>query len=171
MVRMGTTVAGQGGQEEAGGAPRASAPQAALGERAAPSLRGTNEESGPVGARARPPVGNAGAGAPVAPAASGGPGAPPLRWSANKKRDVVLRLLRGEPVDALSRELSVESYRLEEWRKRALAGIEGALRERESDRGQGELGAAMKRIGELSMEVELLRARNLGPLVYRRSRP
>ena len=34
------------------------------------------------------------------------------RWSARRKREVVLRLLRGEPVDALSRELGVEIYRL-----------------------------------------------------------
>ena len=168
MARMGT-VAGQGGQEEAGGAPRASAPKATLGERAAPSERAASEEAGQLTARARPPVGSAGAGAPAA-AAGPVPGVP-LRWSANKKRDVVLRLLRGESVDALSRELSVESYRLEEWRTRALSGIDGALRERENDRGQAELDAAMKRIGELSMEVELLRAKNAGPFVFRRSRP
>jgi len=159
---MGTTVAGQGGQEEAGGAPRASAPKATLGEGAAPAVRDTREEAGPERARVRPPDGES-----VAPAAPG----VPLRWSANKKRDVVLRILRGESVDALSRELSVESYRLEEWRTRALTGLEGALRERESGRGQVELDSAMKRIGELSMEVELLRARTVGPLVYRRSRP
>jgi len=31
-------------------------------------------------------------------------------------REVVLRLLRGESLDALSRELGVDPYRLEEWR-------------------------------------------------------
>jgi hypothetical protein len=29
------------------------------------------------------------------------------RWSAGRKKEVVLRLLRGEPVDAISREVSV----------------------------------------------------------------
>jgi transposase len=38
------------------------------------------------------------------------------RWSANKKMDVVLRLLRGEPLDQLSRELEVEAHRLAAWR-------------------------------------------------------
>ena len=37
------------------------------------------------------------------------------RLSANRKKEAVLRLLRREPVDALSRELSIEIYRLEEW--------------------------------------------------------
>ena len=39
-----------------------------------------------------------------------------------RKREVVLRLLRGEPVDALSRELGVESYRVEERKHARSAG-------------------------------------------------
>jgi transposase len=103
----------------------------------------------------------------VAPAAegSGGPGRPGFdpagvrRWSLQRKQEVVLRLLRGEPVDSLSRELGVEIYRLEEWRKKALLGMETALRERVGDPLNTELDQAMKRIGELSMENELLRMR------------
>ncbi len=34
------------------------------------------------------------------------------RWSANKKTDAVLRLLRGEPLDEVSRQLGVEAHRL-----------------------------------------------------------
>jgi len=97
---------------------------------------------------------------------------PPRRWSARRKAAVVLRLLRGEPLDALSRELGVEVYRLEEWRSRALSGVEAALKERGEDPLTVEHAAAMKRIGELTMEVELLRARceKPGPFVARRSR-
>jgi len=40
------------------------------------------------------------------------------RWSAGRKKEVVLRLLRGEPVDAISREVSVPIYKLERWRDR-----------------------------------------------------
>ncbi len=40
-------------------------------------------------------------------------GAEVKRWGANRKKEVVLRLLRGEPIDALSRELGIETYRLE----------------------------------------------------------
>jgi len=149
--------------DEAPGAPRASEPEAKLGERAAPSVRQANEEAGTERPRERPPVGSA------APAAA--PSAP-QRWHAQRKRDIVLRLLRGEPLDAVSRETGVELYRLEEWKRRALDGMEASLRER-TERGQAEIGAAMKRIGELTMENELLRMRieKNGPFVLRRSRP
>jgi hypothetical protein len=87
---------------------------------------------------------------------------------------VVLRLLRGESSEALSRELRVEAYRLEQWRDRALLGIDASLRERGETPETVALDAAMKRIGEISMENELLRTRcrareaNL-PLAWRRS--
>jgi hypothetical protein len=71
-----------------------------------------------------------------------------------------LRIFRGEPIEALSRELGVETYRLAEWRDRALNGMETALRERQTgDLRNAEFEAALKRIGELSMENELLRVR------------
>lgn len=94
------------------------------------------------------------------------------RWSARRKREVVLRLLRGESVQVLSRELGVEIYRLEQWRTRALSGIESSLRERGDDPLQRELDAALKRIGEITMENELLRVRidKQGPLAKGRSR-
>jgi len=82
---------------------------------------------------------------------------PHERWSARRKREVVLRLLRGEPVDTLSRELGVEIYRLEQWREKALLGIDEALRDRTGDALEVELDAAKRHIGELSMENELLR--------------
>ena len=83
--------------------------------------------------------------------------APGQRWSVGRKREVVLRLLRGESADDLSRELGVPLYRLEGWRERALSGIDGSLREREGDPLSEELSAAMKRIGELTMENSELR--------------
>jgi hypothetical protein len=116
--------------------------------------------------------------APAAEAASRvaqpkvGPLGPGQRWSVSRKREVVLRLLRGESVELLSRELGVPVFKLEQWREKADAALDGALKEREADAASGELDAAMKRIGELSMEVELLCARieKPGPLVRRRSR-
>lgn len=109
----------------------------------------------------------------VPPAAdAAGALAPGQRWSVARKREVSLRLLRGESVDALSRELGVEIYRLEQWRDKALSGIDAGLKERGGDPLQGELDAAMKRVGELTMENELLwqRVRKSGPLPNRRSR-
>jgi hypothetical protein len=102
-----------------------------------------------------------------------GPLAPGHRWSAGRKREVVLRLLRAESVELLSRELGVEIFRLEEWRNQALAGIDAALKRRDDgDPGKAELEAALKRIGELTMENELLRTKmeTPGPLGRRRSR-
>ena len=43
---------------------------------------------------------------------------PGQRWSVSRKREVVLRLLRGELAELLSRELGVPLYRLEQWRAR-----------------------------------------------------
>ena len=114
-----------------------------------------------------------GQGAP--PAGGGtasGPLAPGQRWSAARKREVVLRLVRGESAELLSRELGLPVFKLEQWRQKAEAALEGALKEREADPADGQLAAAMRRIGELSMENELLRARmgRPGPLARGRSR-
>jgi hypothetical protein len=100
------------------------------------------------------------------------PLAPGQRWSLARKRDVVLRLMQGEPVEGLSRRLAVPVWQLEEWRRRGLAGIDAGLRERDDDPKDRQLGEAHRRIGELNMENELLRARleKPGPLVRRRSR-
>jgi len=103
---------------------------------------------------------------------AGRPLAQGQRWTAPRKREVVLRIFRGEALDLLSRELGVELYRLEKWRDAALAGMEEALKARNGDPLKAELDNAMKRLGELSMENELLwaRVRRPGPLAQRRSR-
>ena len=88
------------------------------------------------------------------------------RWTVTRKREVALRLLRGEPVELLSRQLGVEIFRLEQWREKAIAGIDASLKERKGDPVKAELDIAMKRIGELIMQVELLEAKTetSGPL-------
>lgn len=94
------------------------------------------------------------------------------RWSPGRKKGVVLRLLRGEPIDAVSREVGVQIFTLEKWREEGLAGLEAALKKRKSVPEQIQLDEAMKRVGELTMEVELLRKRigdKLSPLARRRS--
>ena len=127
------------------------------------------------------PVGNEGGRSPsalstghngaAARRATSGPLAPGQRW-VSRKREVALRLLRGEAVEDLSRELGVPLYKLEHWRQKAEAALDGALKERETDAASGELATAMQRIGELSMKNELLRSRieRSGPLARRRSR-
>ena len=76
------------------------------------------------------------------------------RWTVARKREVVLRLLRDEPVQLLSRQLGVEIFRLEQWREKAIGGIDASLKQRKGDPVQAELDSAMKRIGELTMQVE-----------------
>jgi len=75
-------------------------------------------------------------------------------------------------VELLSRELGIEVYRLEAWREKAMLGMDMSLKERAGDPLQAELDTAMKRIGELTMQVELLEAKTetSGPLGRRRSR-
>jgi len=94
------------------------------------------------------------------------------RWTEARKREVVLRLFRGAPLFLLSRELGVELYRVEKWRDAALAGMEEALKARNGDPLKSELDTAMQRIGELTMENELLwvRVRRPSPLAKRRSK-
>jgi transposase-like protein len=106
-------------------------------------------------------------------ASSAGPLAPGQRWSVARKRAVVLRLIAGESVELVAREIGVPVFKLERWREKAEAALEGALKERETGADGAELAAALQRVGELSMENELLRAkmgRSPGPLARRRSR-
>ena len=82
------------------------------------------------------------------------------RWSAGKKMEAVLRLLRGEPLEVLSRELGVEAHRLAAWRDDFLAGGKEALKGQRPDRSpeDRQLRDAERKIGQLTMENEILRA-------------
>ncbi len=102
----------------------------------------------PEGAPAR--TRNAGAGAP-----SGGAG-PERRFSARRKLAAVTRLLRGEPLETVARELNVTVARLSEWRARALRGAETAMKERERDARDEELLQLKAKLGEVTMANELL---------------
>ena len=84
---------------------------------------------------------------------------PGQRWTLTRKREVVLRLLRGEGIEALSRELGVESYRLQEWYDGALAGLDCGLRERGGDPLEDQLKKAHAMVGELTMMNELYQER------------
>ncbi len=75
-----------------------------------------------------------GRGTPVGPLESG------QRWTVARKREAALRLLRGEPVELLSRELRVEFFRLEAWRDKALAGIDASLNRVQGRSGKGGTG-------------------------------
>jgi hypothetical protein len=78
------------------------------------------------------------------------------RWSAGKKMDVVLRLLRGEKLEELSRELGVEAHRIAAWRDEFLEGGKASLKGKravtEDDR---RLREAERKIGQLTLENEV----------------
>ncbi|GBQ22073.1 transposase [Gluconacetobacter sacchari DSM 12717] len=70
-----------------------------------------------------------GAGAPRAQEA----GRTGKRFSAKRKLGAVQRLLRGESLDTVSRDLQVPAHRLSEWRDHVLARAEDVLTDRERD--------------------------------------
>jgi transposase len=81
------------------------------------------------------------------------------RWSSRRKMEVVLRALRGEDLDALSRELGVAAGTIAQWREQFLAGGQAAVKSRPADERDDELGRLRAKVGELTMANELLRER------------
>jgi transposase len=81
-----------------------------------------------------------------------------VRWSARRKEQVVFRLLRGESLDLLARETGQPAGRVAGWREEFLeAGREG-LKSRPAPEGDRRLVAAQRKVGELRLEVDILRA-------------
>lgn len=104
----------------------------------------------------------------------------PKRWSANRKVDVVMRLLRGESLDAVSRETGLPASTLSQWRDAFIEtgkeGLKSRTRDPAADAAEKERKALLAKIGELSMDNEILKAANevleekAGPSVPRRSK-
>ncbi|MDO9714590.1 transposase [Paracraurococcus lichenis] len=88
--------------------------------------------------------------------ASSGAVGPERRFSAQRKLAAVSRLLRGEPLETVARELNVTVARLSEWRDRALLAAEAAMKERERDSRDEELLRLRAKLGEITMANELL---------------
>src|SRR5712692_11388322 len=78
----------------------------------------------------------------------------PERWSAGRKTDLVLRLLRGEALDAVSRESQVPAHELESWKRGFLEAGSRGLKTR-ADPEERDLTLARAKIGELMMRLEL----------------
>jgi len=79
------------------------------------------------------------------------------RWSAKSKREAVLRLLRGDDLDAVSRELKVTAAKLSEWREAFLASGMAGLKAREVDARDEEVARLKSVLGEMTMRCELQR--------------
>src|ERR1700751_5756965 len=95
------------------------------------------------------------------PGAAGQPsesGAAPLgrggRMSRQRKTAAVLRLLRGEDLETVSRSLGVTAATLSKWRDAFLAGGEAALASRLGDGETLESERLKARLGEMLLEHE-----------------
>ena len=80
----------------------------------------------------------------------------PGRFSARRKMETILRMLRGEPLDGLARELGVTAATLATWREQFLAGGQGALKSRPADDRDDEIQRLRAKVGEITMNNELL---------------
>ncbi len=97
------------------------------------------------------------------------------RFSVRRKLAIVARLQRGEPLELVARETRVTIDKLTTWRDRALAGAASALKERERDDRDEEISRLKAKVGEITMDNELLYARIAAlegkrPFARRRSR-
>ena len=79
----------------------------------------------------------------------------PERWSAKAKTEVVLRLFRGESVDAVSREIQVPVHEMVTWRKEFLDSGQAGLKRRGGDPEERALKQTQAKVGELTMKLEL----------------
>src|SRR5580765_2917426 len=78
----------------------------------------------------------------------------PERWSVQRKTELVLRLLRGEALDAVSRDSQIPAHELEGWKRVFLeTGARGLKTRAEPE--ERELTLARAKIGELMMRLEL----------------
>ena len=99
---------------------------------------------------------------------------PPKRFWAKHKTEAVLRLLRGEDIEIVSRELRVTAATLAGWRDQFLASGAEGLKKR-SPKEEAEIKRLKEKVGEQTMENELLREKIARmeqdrPLAWRRSR-
>ena len=78
------------------------------------------------------------------------------RFSVRRKTEAVLRLVRGEGLEVLSRELGVTAATLSGWRDAFLAGGQASLLSRPSDEGDERLARLRSKVGELTMANALL---------------
>ena len=110
---------------------------------------------------------------------AGGDGPAPVRrrrMSAGRKQSAVLRVLRGEDMELVSRELGLTAAELSAWRAAFLAAGEASLKSRPADGRDVEIGRLKAKVGDLTMANELLEVKieqlETGrPLARRRSRP
>lgn len=106
-----------------------------------------------------------GGGSPPGPSEGGrrptgdGPGLPvaekPRCFSTRRKVQIVLRLLRGEDVELLSRELNVTAAQLSKWREQFLRG-RAVLKKLPQHARNLQIARLQQKLGVVTMDNELL---------------
>ena len=81
------------------------------------------------------------------------------RWPSGPWMEVVLRVARAKDLGSLSRELHLTAPAIAQWRDQFLARGQAGLRRRETDEREMEISRMRGKIGEITMENELLRER------------
>ena len=81
------------------------------------------------------------------------------RMTAGRKRDAVMRLLRGEPLEIVARELSVTAADLSAWRNAFLEAGAASLKTRARDDRDDKIDRLQSKLGEVLMDNELLYAK------------
>ena len=79
------------------------------------------------------------------------------RFSSRRKTEAVLRLLRGEDLDLVSRELKVTPGTLSGWRATFLSAGQAGLKTRQGDGRDEEVRGLKAMVGELTMRLEASR--------------
>ena len=79
------------------------------------------------------------------------------RLSSRKKMEVVLRVLRGEDLDLVSREAGITAAQVSEWRDQFVASGQAGLKSRDADGRDDERARLKALVGDLTMWLELSR--------------
>lgn len=80
------------------------------------------------------------------------------RWTSAKKMEIVLQLLKGESLENLARENNLTAARISQWREDFLQGGQTALKSRKPDLRDQEIERLRRKVGELTMDVDILKA-------------
>ena len=79
------------------------------------------------------------------------------RFSSRKKMEVVLRVLRGEELDLVSRETGITAATVSAWRDQFVASGQAGLKRRATDGRDDELARLKALVGDLTIRLELSR--------------
>ncbi len=80
------------------------------------------------------------------------------RWTAARKLEAVLCVVKGQSLDSVSRKYGISLHDLSDWHKKFLVGAEELFKTKEPDSStDAEKKELHAKIGEITMDCELLR--------------